>query len=820
MTRRLTVGLCLPLLVAPAIYAQEVRRALPVDHAAATPVPMVPIATPVSRPAASPEPTKSDDDSVIRVAPVTPGVANPANPEQIQLELANGFYARKIYDMAAPEYEKYLGIYPNASGRESALFRLGECYRVLGNLNAAKTSYDSLVSAQTNGEFVGPAAYRLGDLYYQEKNFSAALPMFRKASQKAKDPAVATAAKFYLARCLEFQRLNSEAREAYGELVTAKGDNPYRDASRLSLAQLLSDANRKSDALKQYEALAQETEKPEVKVEALVKAALLRIDLGETEKAATALNDALKMPEIGKWRDVAQLGLLRMLYESGKHKQVLESFAASSKDYSPEIRPEAMLLAANSHRQLGEGKEARDLYDQVIHDYPGTSHAAEAQYDRIVSLYNSNDPGLLKEVDDYLAAASDSERKDRITLLKAEALFKKQDYENAAVIYAAIDQSKLSSALKAEALYKLGWCCLQIKAPERAIKAFTQFIDTNPKHKMFTSALAQRAVAYQQAKNFSAALKDFNDLISHYPKAKERELALQQKALVLGQQQDNAGMAETFKLLLKDYPQSVAAAQANYWIGWAAFEMKDYKNAIAPFAAARQVDKEQFYERATLRIMLCNYYLEQRAPLAQEVDDYLANGGKGKVPAEILRWLGGEFFKDNDFAMAEKYLALLTARKDEAAADDWLNLARSLIRENKCAPAIEAIEVYLRSAVQPAPHAVGLLTKGEAQLGLEQYDAAQKSVDEACSLQPEGRLNAEGRSLSGQIQMARGEYNQAAKTFMSVAVVFDDPQITPQALEKAYEALKKSGNEKDAAKVLNDLQSRYPEYQLRNAKQS
>ena len=86
---------------------------------------------------------------------------------------------------------------------------------------------------------------------------------------------------------------------------------------------------------------------------------------------------------------------------------------------------------------------------------------------------------------------------------------------------------------------------------------------------------------------------------------------------------------------------------------------------------------------------------------------------------------------------------------------------------------------------------------------------------EACLQQPEGRLNAEGRMLSGDVALARKEYEKASKIFLSISLVFDDPVLTPQALEKAYIALQKSGNEIDAKKTLNKLQSQYSEYKMK-----
>lgn len=739
--------------------------------------------------------------------------------DQVQLDFANSFYARKLYDMAAPEYERYLGIYLNAPDRQMALFRLGESYRAIGNLNASREAYSTLLSTFTSGEFIGPASYRLADLYFQEKNFDVALPLFRRASVRVKDPAVVLSAKFYTARCLEFLRNNIEARLIYEQLVASREPTPYRDASRYSLAQIFSKTNRKADALQQLNAIVKETSNPQLRAEAAVKAGLLEIDLGKREEAAADLNKALEMPEIGPWRQVAQVGLLRVLYDAGKYKELLDAYETSPNNFPADIKPEVTLLAANSSRQLGKQDVAQRLYEQVIRENPGTTYAREAAYERLVSLYTLDDPNLIKEADAYLADDANTEKREQVILLKAESLYKRQDFAGAAPIYASLDRANLPRAFKADALFKLGWCSMQTQDTERAIKAFTDFIQMYPSDKLVPTALAQRAVAYQQSKKFPAAIKDFNELIARYPKAKERSFALQQKALTLGQQQDNAGMSAAFQLLLKEDPQSPAAAQANYWIGWSAFETKDYKNAVAPLEAARKLDKEQFFERATLRIMLSHYYLEERDPLAKEVDLYTDGGGKGKVPVEVLRWLGIQFLNDKNYESSEKYLAALTAREGEFTVDDWLNLGRSQLQGRKFAEAEKAFQTYLDAAKQPFARATGLLALGQAQLGLKEFGAAQKSADDACSLQPEGRLNAEGRTLSGDIAMAGGEYEKAAKLFLSVSVVFDDPAITPQAMEKACQAYKMAGNETDAAKILNKLQSKYPEFPLQSAKQ-
>jgi TolA-binding protein len=85
-------------------------------------------------------------------------------------------------------------------------------------------------------------------------------------------------------------------------------------------------------------------------------------------------------------------------------------------------------------------------------------------------------------------------------------------------------------------------------------------------------------------------------------------------------------------------------------------------------------------------------------------------------------------------------------------------------------------------------------------------------------LQPEGKFNAEARMQIGEVEEARGNYENAAKSYMSVAVLYEDPDVTPHALERAYQAFQKAGDQPQASKTLSELKTRFPNYQLRAAK--
>jgi len=102
--------------------------------------------------------------------------------------------------------------------------------------------------------------------------------------------------------------------------------------------------------------------------------------------------------------------------------------------------------------------------------------------------------------------------------------------------------------------------------------------------------------------------------------------------------------------------------------------------------------------------------------------------------------------------------------------------------------------------------------QGDAQVALRRFEEAQKSVDETLQLQPEGSLNAKARLLGGKLLYAQAKYDEAAKAYQSIAVLYDDKDITPQALTRAAEAFDKAGRPDDAKKANDELKAKYPTY--------
>src|SRR6266852_2395598 len=247
-----------------------------VDLALAQPPPGVPRLPPPQPP-------------VMRALPVEetlepPPAAESEQPEKRQLGYASALFTRKMYDLAIPEYQKYLDDYPGASGRPNAYFSLGECYRNLNKSSTARTNFQKVLNDYGESEFAGPAAYALAEMAFTQKDYATALPLFHRSATKSKDAAVALSAHYFEARCLEALDHKDEACDIYQQVAEAKNPNPYREDARETAARIALARGRKADALKQYEALSNETQKPALKAETTVRAGLIALDLLQSDR--------------------------------------------------------------------------------------------------------------------------------------------------------------------------------------------------------------------------------------------------------------------------------------------------------------------------------------------------------------------------------------------------------------------------------------------------------------------------------------------------------------------------------------------------------
>jgi tetratricopeptide (TPR) repeat protein len=739
----------------------------------------------------------------IRIAPST-------EPDEAGATLAraNNFYARKLPELAIPEYEKFLILRTNDPARAEALFRLAESHRLAGNPAAARSGYEKLVNEFQSGEFAAAGAYRLGEILFAEKFHEPAAMQFELAAREAKEPGIRLAAAYFAARSLDALGRLDSAEDRYRAVLQQTAENPYLENSAMALGALQIRRGKPQAALATYESLSKIASSPDVAASAALQAARLAKETGANAQAFLLYEAAAQKSSDPKAKSEALVESLRLRYEAKDFEGVLKAAPTIEQSVDPGARGEVLQILAASLRQAGRDDEARQAYDRLLSEHPAAA-SPEILYQRLLALYALKDPTLPTEADKFLKTSADPKQKASVSLLKAESLFQRNEHAAAASAYAPLlENGWLSSAQRTTALYKYAWSLAAAGDSTGAIAAYTEFLAKYPNDKLASGALLQRGLAHQKMKAYPEAVADFDLLMKDYAMSKDVELALLQKALTLGTLKKYPEMAAAFRELLAKYPNSAAAAQANYWLGWVASESKNHKEALPFLERARTLDAKNYGERASLRIILLHYQLEDRKALAAEVDRY-----KGApLPPQVLCWLAQGLIEDREFAKAAKLLQPLVENSASATPDVWILLAETRIGIGDFPGAGHAADKFLAAVSEPPAQARGHIAKARAEAGLLRFPSARHAVDQALFLQPEGRLNSEARIASGDVYFAEGDYDSAARAFLSVSVLSDDKTLAAQALSRAAESYQRANNPEAAEKTLRELAERFPAY--------
>ena len=825
----------------------EVRRALPVSSTPAsadsTPTPVM-RALPVDAPPPPQTPSQAsrsfnepimESRAVARPTPVPPperqsAMVDPSMLAASQLAIADGCYSRKQPDLAVPEYEKFLIMASqNAPNRERALYRLAESQRQMGSFPAAESTFLKLIANYPTGEFVPASSFRLGEMREARGEYANAADNFAVTVKGATDPTIRIASLYHQAFCTEKSGRQQESVPLYRSVASEKqigtAPNPFRTSALMRLAALSFASGNKEEALSDYRAIIAVETKGEPLAEAALKAAQLESEQGHPEEARKLFEKVASSKDSGRWQSIASLGSLRLAAQSGDNNAILRA-SEGALAIDSENKPEILLLQANALRKSGKNGKALENYDAIIREYPGSKAASDAPFQRLLALHAMRSPQLTTEIDQYLLTAGDPSDRARAQLLKAEATLMASKYREAAQLYHDLPVGDLPAASKPDIVYKEAWALLQAinqspgdhpadkslstdsKEVPEAVAALTRFVEAYPEDERTPAALAERGLLNLKQKNLEAATADFTQLQNNYPKAPERELALQQKALLLGQQQKSSEMVSTFSQLLNDYPKSAAASEAHYWIGLTALDNKDAATAITELSQARKGDPKQFGERAGLRILLAQYNQNNPTEAAREAMALKPS----LIPPEVGRWLGLKTMESGDPAKAERFLTPLVKAGLPGETDSEIQgtLAQALILQGKTKEAQIPAAACLKLSKDPASRAKALLVSAAIQRSLKNLPAASSMVEEAMLLQPEGQINAEARILSGDLLSSKQDYAGAAKAYMTVAVLCDDPSLTPRALARAVDAYRRAGNPVESQKALDELHKRFP----------
>ena len=780
-----------------------------------------PAATPAQPPVALPATTNAGPSLVV------------VNPAAARFDAAMATFNASQFADAVTAFSQFLHDFPQDRRDEEALYRLADSYRNLGRAADALAAYDYEIKTYPEGPLRINAQLQRGALLFDAGNMAEAIEPLREVAAKG-NAQLQEAARYLLGRALLADGKENEGRPLLQALADAQPPGKYAAGAAQDLAELDDKESRYADSWPLWRKAFDLNGDAAVKPTLAARGGWAALQAKQLDAAEKLFQAARSLHATGEARKVANTGLLRVLFTRQRYADWVNVYNQEKDQLLDGAHAETLYDWGHAEFTLKHWSEAAQAFDQFLREFAGDPAAPTAAYERFLAGAQIDRTKIVAEAEAYLKAWSQSPYRARVELVEAQELSAEGNFAAAVPLWTALALEKGDASWPhRDILLQLARGQDELKQWASAATAYRAYLDdvanqaagSKPDATQILRAQARLAVCLQNSDQLAAATQAWQVVQSQAPmRSPEQETALESLGLIYakgGPAQEGA-MTATFRALLEQFPQSPLRALAAFTVGDALFKARDYSGAEKYLREAREWDAKDWQQAATQRLALGAYatkdvgkaqgYLKEYDALPLPADPIARQSAQ--LPAAFYYWLAEDARKKGDFPAAEALYAIVTRHPDsgDLLAGAWWQLGQVQSERKEWASAVASDEKYRALKPETKDATAVLLALGRAQLGAGNLDAAKASGQQALLQEPEGMNSAAARMLLAETAFAARSFAEAARMFATLAVLFDDPKITPQAIARAADAFAAAGDAKAAAQWRGKLQGRFPGY--------
>lgn len=747
-------------------------------------------------------------------APQNPGELELLPQADAQFDQAMSLYRDGRYSEALRLFSEALPSLA-ATKKEEAMFSIGECYRFLGRSADALSIYRMLTQNNPKSLFAPAAWFWEGKLLMEREHYGEAVPLLQLAVDRGGGE-TAEAARYLLALC-DFH-VGNETGGSDQLRKVASSASPYRwEATRL-LAVYLENRKDWAGALHYWRTLAVQAKDSSLRWQATARAGWAALRAGETKTAEELFRQCLGPDVPAEWQNLAYEGQFEEMLSQKRFEEALALLESHPERFSLERKVALLLRLGNGALQAGEKGSALQVFDHCLSLNPAGPAMAEAAYGRLVALAGFNQKGVLDEANAYLDRfGPSSPYAARVRFIQAQALSARGRFVDALPVWEDLVSRKPAGVPRPAALLGLGRADFECGRWKEAAETLERLGTECPDAPELLTARMTEGAAWDKAGNFAKALEAWKQALELAPRGSpEREAALGQAALLGRQLKQPKEMEGAFRALVEEYPTAKLRPLGCLLLGQAELGEKRYGEAEKHLLEAREREPTQFFGPATTMLVWLAYgekNLEKMGRYLGELEEK-EPAAAAQLPAALYYWVGLSWAKENRLILAKNALQKVCARADAGAylSSAYWQLAEIERKLHEWPGAIQCYREFRKLDPGGADNSPVLLGFAEAETGAGDYASAQKHLEQVLLQEPEGRQNAEARMLLGNLYWTQKNYAEAAKTYSTLSLIYQDDEITPRAMEKAASSFARLGDEAQAANWRKRLKEKYPDF--------
>jgi len=717
------------------------------------------------------------------------GSAQEQSVEAEDYLLIQGLLKDEIYELAAQRIEIFLQKYPESNYREELSYRAGEIYMRLQMFDQAVRLLQSLVEEFPQGEHYQSALFLLATAYQLSNQPLKAEGIYIDiVAHSDFEPALKQEARGKLVKLFTDTQRYQRAAAMLEQMLKESPTAPVK----LQLANTYFQLKKLGEAKGLYRELLEEKEalSSDELVELDYHLGLIYYDEKKYDEAAEMFRSILASRPGDQEATVA----LSWCYY---HQKEYEEAYRQTKELMPPPKqslPQKLMHQGEVLILMQEYQAAIKTFNQFLEEYPQDELAPRALFS-LADCYLKLDQvdEAIKNLEDFCHTTADQQEAYRQWFRIGRLYFEtKKDYNQAVSSFQQVINISSGGELSDLAQMMMVRSWLLKGDYNQAVQSLNLLVNNYPQSELLDDGYFLLGQVLMSLGRYSGAEESFSAVVESFPDSEWKESSLLnwgKIAFLQGKWDECISRLET---LLKEYPESSLYSEANYYLGKARYELKDYGQGRENFNNILNsiVDTDEKRVREANFQIGWGYYKEMRYQEAvQQFARLLEKYPDSPQAEEALYWMGWSYLSAGNYEESNQQLEQLVSRFPHGKYAEhslWL-MANNYLALKKEPQALEVFDQLIEKFPEGdfAPLAQQRIEETLLQRG--DYQHLLLNLPLFAFNNPGSLLRAEERLAKGDKLLSKGRKREALQAYQALLKDFPNSPVSDQANYKVGE---------------------------------
>lgn len=741
--------------------------------------------------------------------PATASAQAQVDPHFEKIDFANGLFQRGLYDMAANEYREFIKKFPDNALTHEALFGLAESYFFHQNYEQAAQHYREYILQFANRDKIHLARLRLAQCLVNQKKFPEALEAVKEISEEGLDEEWLQKKYFVVAQVREANGEMDAAVTNYAKAAAIDRTGPTALEATLKLGEIYKAREDFPRAVEYFQQATKNATDNAFKGVALYKQAETAFLSQDYEVSADLFAEVVELNPDNKLVEDAISNLLLALFNVPAYNAVIKR----AEYYQDKLTEGGRLfdvryVTARSLKQLSQYDAALKAVDQALTvkgiDAEQKNKAVEVKveilflsrkYADVVDLID----GAWKGQEDYA---------EKALFFKAESQYGLANFQKAHDLYAELLKRFPQTEFKSEALYGLAHAKNALGMESEAAQLFEDYFASAQDQGKKKEALFNQILLKSKVKDFDQAIADSQRFLKDYPDDKN----IGRVRFLLGsmysetKQYDKA--IETFEYIVQRDLENDKRRESIFLL---AYNLQLAERVDEALAFYRQVPKGEpvaLYYSARKNMALIHLERKEFEKAVLLLKEIIETYDENDLKIDMYLWIAEKSLEaksyDTVIEVLKKAESKLTNDEDRQALAFFRGTAFQ--QQGQCQSALKEYETVVNIENERLFVPKAYLGMAQCLMTINHIDAAKAVLDTVLlSYGDEAEVSLKARFEMGNLLEKQEQFAEAAKFYMLVAVLYNDPWYSPESLFRAGRIFEKLDKLNDARNVYQEI---------------